>query len=389
MAKKRVVIAYTNTGSGHKTPAEAVALALEEKYPGKYDIILSDFFADAGQISFNKMICDAWDWLLARPRLNFFNILLTSMLAPSMHKFLPTFYRKAWEGGMEYLKKLNPDVVFTTHFYCQNVAVDARKRYNLHYPVITLNPDSFETFALWDKRGDLFMVNSDQARNRALHWGHHPNRTIIVPQALRKSFDPSQIPSKAFARKQLELADYFTLFLSDGGQGIGIMLPVVKKLIASGETLNAICICGRNEKLYNELSALKSHGGAVHLSVYRYTDQIATLLAASDVFVGKGGPASVIEASKMGLPVVITYMVNTAETHTKDFFLQKGLGWYCKKPSQAITVINRFKNNPELYNQVVKHIKDAKEFSANGSPIIAEAISQAVENPEYLTPNFK
>ncbi|MGL5721312.1 MAG: glycosyltransferase [Brevinema sp.] len=388
MTKKRVVIAYTNTGSGHKTPAEAVAHALEEKYPGKYEIILSDFFADAGQITFNKMICDAWDWLLGHPRLNFFNILLTSMLAPGMHNFLPILYRKAWEGGMDYLKKLNPDVVFTTHFYCQNVAVDARKRHKLHYPIITLNPDSFETFALWDKRGDLFMVNSEQARKRALHWGHQPDRTIVVPQALRKDFDPTQIPSKDNARKQLGLENCFTIFLSDGGQGIGIMLPVVKKLIASGEHLNAICICGRNEKLYNEISTLKAHGGAVKISVYRYTDQIATLIAASDIFVGKGGPASVIEASKMGLPVIITYMVNTAETHTKEFFLQKGLGWYCKKPSQAITVINRLKNNPELYNQVVKHIADAKEFSTNGSPIIAEAISQALDNPEYIIPNL-
>ncbi|MGL5255076.1 MAG: glycosyltransferase [Brevinema sp.] len=387
MTKKRVVIAYTNTGSGHKTPAEAVAYALEEKYPGKYDIILSDFFADAGQISFNRIICNAWNWLLRHPRLNFFNILLTSMLAPGIHNFLPIAYRRAWAGGMKYLRQLNPDIVFTTHFYCQNVAVDARRFHNLKYPIITLNPDSFETFALWDKRGDLFMVNSDQARNRALHWGHEPDRTIILPQALRKDFNSTEIPSKKQARQQLGIDDYFTLFLSDGGQGIGIMLSVVKKLITSGEQLNAICICGRNERLYNDLMALTANSGKVNLSIYRYTDQIATLLAASDLFVGKGGPASVIEASKTGLPVVITYMVNTAEIYTKDFFIQKELGWYCKNPREVLSIVRNFKNNPDKYNQIVKHIKEAKEFSANGSPMIAEIINQAIENPTYLTPN--
>lgn len=381
MDKKHILITYTNTGSGHKTPAEAVASSIEELYPGKYQITISDFFLDAGEVFFNDAICKGWNWLLARPKVNFFNILLSKMFFPVTYLFLPFFAYWSWKQSMRYIKNINPDIIFTTHFYCQNVAVDAKKKYRLAYPIITLNPDTFETFPQWDRRGGLFLVHSEIARERALFLRHKAKNIRIVPQALRKSFDDQKKFDKAALKKKYGLdPQYFTLFMSDGGQGIGRMEACFEALLASNIALNIICICGRNEKLYKKLMLLKekkSHP-KIKILVFSYTENMAELLAAADLFSGKGGPASVIEALKMKIPVVVTYEVNTAEVNTRRFFCKQGMAWKSKKPKELPALVESFQNNPELLQNAKKAI-EASDFFANGSPVIAKMIVNLLE----------
>lgn len=384
MEKKHILITYTNTGGGHKVPAEAVAAALEEIYPNQYRITLSDFFADAGETGFNKFICTGWDWLLAHPTINFFNIKLSQILAPITHLFLPILYHRVWKSSMAYLDKIKPDLVFTTHFYCQNIAIDARTRYKLNYPLITLNPDSFETFALWDHRGDVMLVHSEMAYKNALRWRHKPEHLMIVPQALRKSFDTPKGFDKKAIRRALGLDEgRFTLFFSDGGQGIGAMEEFLQSVIDSRMRLNVICICARNEALLQRLNALGTNPGNICLKAFGFTNNMAELLAAADLFIGKAGPASVIEALKMKLPAIITYAVNTAETNTRSFFTQQKMAWSCSKASLLPDMIKNLIDRPQEYQEAVRAI-EASHFFDNGSPIIARIISEAAENPSSL-----
>ncbi len=48
MARKKIHFAMIEAGGGHKTPALAVVEALEENFPGKYEIKVLDFIKDLG-----------------------------------------------------------------------------------------------------------------------------------------------------------------------------------------------------------------------------------------------------------------------------------------------------------------------------------------------------
>lgn len=383
MKKPHIFIAYTNTGSGHKTPAYAIAESIENLYPGKYTVTVSNFFTDAGLKEFDSFICRAWNWMLKHPYICRLQISISHMLFPIAHRYLPVFQHRVWRTSMAYIHSIQPDIVFTTHFFCQTIAVDAKKKYKLSYQIITLNPDTFETFPQWDKRGDLLLVNSSIAERKARLLGHRLNKILKVPQALRNDFNKQHFNKEDLQKKYGLRPNIFTLFMSDGGQGIGSMEPCIRKIMESDLKFNIIAVCGRNSNLYKNLLQLQNSNSNIQLLVFSYVDFIAELMHASDIYVGKGGPASVIEALKTKLPVIITYAVNTAEINTQKFFRRRGLVWACRKPKKLVKLIEFLQKNPTHLEKVKKRIKNS-DFFDNGSDLIANIIIQAVHDPEFI-----
>ncbi|MGQ9473852.1 MAG: hypothetical protein ACUVQZ_10090 [Candidatus Caldatribacteriaceae bacterium] len=51
----------------------------------------------------------------------------------------PDFTRK----GIEYIRKLQPNFVFATHFFCSTLAAMARERYRLPFKVVSFMTDPF------------------------------------------------------------------------------------------------------------------------------------------------------------------------------------------------------------------------------------------------------
>ncbi len=83
-----------------------------------------------------------------------------------------------------------------------------------------------------------------------------------------------------------------------GGQGSGVMLEIARRL---PET-QLIFICGRNQKLAEELRA---HAGVAPRLIEGFTGEIPYFMHLSDFFIGKPGPGSISEAVAMRLPVIV------------------------------------------------------------------------------------
>lgn len=329
MMKKNIFIAYTNTGMGHKVPAFAIAEMIEKLYPNQYNIICSNFFDDVGEVKFNTFIEKSWDLMLTYPILTksvqffaFFTNFLT-------HLYLPIGHRNVWKKSMAYLKELNPDIVFSTHFFPQTIAIDAREKYNLNYSIITLNPDTFETFPFWDKRGDFFLVCSDVAKKQAIKWGHDPKKIRIMPPALRETFDHTKIDKDQVIENYQIRRNVFTILMTDGGQGVGRMFPSIKRLIKLNKEINIIAVCAKNENLYHKLVLLKNHlkekNSPIQLIVLGFIENVQELIVVSDLFIGKSGPATILECLKMKLPVLVNFSANTAERNVVRFFKKQGV----------------------------------------------------------------
>ena len=68
MARKKIHFAMIEAGGGHKTPAVAVVEAMEELYPGKYDIKLLDFMRDLGCTDLDEAHKKVWKYALVNKR---------------------------------------------------------------------------------------------------------------------------------------------------------------------------------------------------------------------------------------------------------------------------------------------------------------------------------
>ncbi len=82
-----------------------------------------------------------------------------------------------------------------------------------------------------------------------------------------------------------------------GGQGSMQMLRIAKAL----QERQLILLCGRNEALAEALRRLKRPAPHAALG---FTREVSRLMALSDWFIGKPGPASLSEAVRRGLPVL-------------------------------------------------------------------------------------
>jgi 1,2-diacylglycerol 3-beta-galactosyltransferase len=120
---------------------------------------------------------------------------------------------------------------------------------------------------------------------------------------LRPAFYDVQSGDRRAERIGLGLdPDLPTALVLFGGEGSNAMYSIAELLGNSSLDLQLIMICGRNARLKERLSRLKTRN---RLHVEGFTKQIPHFMSLADFFVGKPGPGSITEALHMHLPVVI------------------------------------------------------------------------------------
>ena len=383
MIKPHIFISYTNTGAGHSTPALAIAQRIEELHPNKFKITTSNFFEDAGEIKFNRYIEKSWNFLLKNPKITQIIIIIGRVLYFLTPYYMRVCQAKARRTSMNYIKMVNPDLIFTTHFFTQVVAIDARKKFTMDYPLVTLNPDTFETFPQWDRRGESFLVCSELAKKSALKLGHKESTIKIVPQALRKEFYVVEKNDPKELRKQHNLRPgVFTILMSDGGQGIGKMYKSICALLKMDVPLNIIAICGKNEKLCKKLLKLQQKtivkNSPIQFLIMGFADSMTPFIQMSDLFIGKSGPATMVECLKMDLPVLVVYSANSAERKTANFFVEKGVALSCMRSYLLAKKLEQIINNPHILDNIKSKLKNL-DFFQDGSTVIAEIIVDTLD----------
>jgi processive 1,2-diacylglycerol beta-glucosyltransferase/1,2-diacylglycerol 3-beta-galactosyltransferase len=131
-------------------------------------------------------------------------------------------------------------------------------------------------------------------------------------------------------------------------------LALVRALIDSDVSPQVVVIAGRNEGLKKELKAL----GAEGLRIEGFVEDVATCLAASDVFVGKAGPASVYEALLVGRPALVTGYAGLNEVGVARFVEREHLGRYVETPGMLVDEVRRYASDPALLEEVARRCRE-------------------------------
>jgi 1,2-diacylglycerol 3-beta-galactosyltransferase len=132
-------------------------------------------------------------------------------------------------------------------------------------------------------------------------------------------------------------------------------LALVRALLDSDVPLQVVVIAGRNEGLKKKLRALGM--GKNLLRIEGYVEDMATYLAASDVFVGKAGPASVYEAVIIGRPALVTGYAGLNEVGVARLVEERGLGRYVRTPEELLQEVRRYALDPALLEEVARRCR--------------------------------
>lgn len=347
-ARKRVLFLFSDTGGGHRSATLAMIEALGLEFPDTFDCKMVDVFRDylpaplryAPEI-YPPMTKFPETWAISykttdgkrRSRA------VIRMLFPYVARSIRRLYRE------------NPsDVIVSVHPLVNTAMLRTMKKHPT--PFMTVVTDMVTTHAFWfDRRADLVVVPTDEAREVAIEYGIPAGnvRVVGLPSAERFRVPPPD-PS-AFRDAQGWRRDLPVILVVGGGDGMGPMEAVVKAVNEAGLNATLVAICGRNEGLQERLRELPWR---MPHHIYGFTNQMPEFMAASDMLVTKAGPGTISEGFIAGLPLVLYSRLPGQEDGNVQYVVKKQAGVWAPRPHQVVDAVARWVNDPDALAQAAQ-----------------------------------
>lgn len=195
----------------------------------------------------------------------------------------------------------------------------------------------------WIERQDQYLIcGTAKAAEQALAMGYPPRHVLRTSgMIVRPEFYARPEISREQERRRLGLRPELPLGLvMFGGFGSRRMLTVARRVAEAGVRTQLIFLCGHNQRLRTQLSAMKL---PFPCHVEGFTREIPRLMQLSDYFVGKPGPGSVSEALVMGLPVIVERNARTMvqERYNTDWIERHQLGVVLRSFNEIVAGITQ------------------------------------------------
>ncbi|MCB0117229.1 MAG: hypothetical protein KDD84_24185, partial [Caldilineaceae bacterium] len=163
---KKVLIAYTSIGSGHRVVAEAVRDALLRS--GEMDVRMVDAFDVLGR--WGKLMADVASFLSLSLLPKVYDWTWNSPYLGQIFARMPKS-RRIEENLLALYAQYQPDVIVCTHALPCAIYCRAKTRYALSTPVVAVSAD-WQVHAYWPlAQVDHIVVGSQPARTRLLELG--------------------------------------------------------------------------------------------------------------------------------------------------------------------------------------------------------------------------
>jgi UDP-N-acetylglucosamine:LPS N-acetylglucosamine transferase len=216
----------------------------------------------------------------------------------------------AYKDCMEHMQSLQPDAVVSTHWATNYYAEQMEKK---PYTVMYV-PDAHAN-ALFRYPCDFGMISMPEGHARALKYKKRFNKDNfkLVPLAIRQAaFDVERDKKKL--REKLGHDDKFTVYLTEGGYGVGLTEKLCEMLLEEDLPITIIAVCGKNPEMHARLQKLKAEKSKGNTSFYPYgfCENVLEMIASADLYLGKSGNG-LMEPTFYGVPVIVTHSANTIE----------------------------------------------------------------------------
>jgi 1,2-diacylglycerol 3-beta-galactosyltransferase len=347
--KKKVLILTADAGFGHRSAANAVAAAIEEKYPDElsYEIInpLDDrrtpaFLRDS-QTDYTK-------WVRNVPELYRFGydasdaLVPTALLESSLSVLLNDVMR-------DILKKSQPDVILNTYpMYPPALTPIFRiKRYKV--PLFTSITDLSTVHRLWfHRKVDGCLVPNSLVADLATSYGVNPEKVTITgipvnPSVVRETRSKNEI------RAELGWTPDIPTILAVGSKRVERLIDTLNIINHFGAPLQIAVVAGKDEHLLEELSYFNWH---IPAHVYDFVENIPLMMHASDLIICKAGGLIITESLACGLPMILIEIIPGQETGNAEYATALGAADLADSPVEILENLSHLlQNNHVLLKQ--------------------------------------
>jgi len=327
----RVLLAYSDTGGGHRAAANAIREALALISPSVQTTMV-DPYAMSERWPFDRLsavyprVVDNASWIWRSGfRLTNSRRCTATLQAMAWPALRPTF--RAIERAE------SPDVIVSTH----SLLTIPIRRVFPHVPLVVVVTDLVSGHKSWyDRRADLLVAPTPAARASAVSCGVDPDRIEVLGLPVAASFARASGDSAfgAFASGAAlgwsELRP--TVLMLGGGDGVGPIEDMALAIDASDLPCDLAIVAGRNAPLATRLRARRWHR-MVH--VYDFVHTLDAMMRSAAALVTKAGPGTICEAFAAGCPLVLTGAVPGQETGNIKLVCEGGAGLWAPSGEQV------------------------------------------------------
>ncbi|MDP4159445.1 MAG: glycosyltransferase [Bacillota bacterium] len=344
MKKLRVLVFSATFGNGHLRAAEAVIEGIRIKDPSA-EIIHLDF-GDFLSKRINSMVKNVYLEMIKRtPKLWGRLYYKTSKVQPRsmMQRFLNQFGRNDF---LKYIHVFEPDLIVCTYPTVSSILAELRLEGILHVPLITVITD-FTAHSLWAHPGvDRYMVACTEVKEILMSWGIDAQRIHVTGIPISPRFEGDLDRQHIICKLGLDPA--LPIFLVMGGAygGLKSTKRICKKLADSLVPVQAIIVCGRNNKLFHSLEEVSSQ--AINPIIrLGFVHNVEELMEVSKLIITKAGGLTVSEALTKHLPLVIFKPIPGQEDGNARFVQRIGAGHVAGSEEELERLLDHFLSHPE------------------------------------------
>ena len=365
MEKRRILVLTSSTGGGHDARATAIGAWVEQLHAPCVEVKIEKILENSSALNrFGVGVYNA----IQRDLPCLHNVYWWIVEAYGI--LVNTF----WFAGHSYYKKLlltyRPHLILSVH--------DATNRVFFRIAKKVLNPINVQcvTYCGEFTGGsgysrhwvapcvDRFYARTASALQYALKLGIVPDKAAVFQNVLSpEAFSEKEEERRKWTKFRTEVLglkpDKFTVFLATGSEGANRHLSLLQAILNLGDHVQAIAVCGKNQKPFNELLKWKQRNQGFSIFVESYSSKIHQLMQASDVVVTRGGSNTATEALFFGCPLIFNCIGGTMpqERLTIDYFIDHRAAVKIRQPSELTAILREWMSFSDTYWRTKENLK--------------------------------
>lgn len=349
MPKKLLVISVS-IGSGHVRAAQALCETAKLHFPGLTTVHLDAM--DYVSALFKKTYKDTYLKVIERhPSLWGYMFSKSDRVEDDdskMKNLRLAIERLSSTELIREIERHQPDGIICTHFLPAELVSRKIRKGDINVPC-WIQVTDFDVHGLWfQKRMEGYFVSCEDASWKLKENDIEASRIHVTGIPIMPQFSGTY--SKEDCGREFGVSsDMPTILLMAGGEGLGDMQSLARRILDTNAACQVIALSGKNETLFASLKDLvEGYGG--RLVPMGFTTVIERMMAASDIAVTKPGGLTSSECLALGLPMIIVSPIPGQEERNADYLLENGAAL---KAMDAVSLENKIKrliDHPEKRN---------------------------------------
>lgn len=273
-----------------------------------------------------------------------------------------------------YVNSYAPDLLIATQMYPNALLARSIQKGVITQPIIGVLTD-YGAHGVWVRETtSMYCVSHESVADALQNQGVSAARIQVTGIPLMPQFENP--PSQSQARRNLGFDERPTILVTGGHCGIGIVDAVKQLVLDESRPYRVLVTAGNTFTNRNELQLL-AHKYPERIHLYSWSNDMVNLLRAADVVVGKPGGLTVSETLACGRPFIATCSLGGQEAHNVRFLQHHGAGCRVEEGELAETLRGLFDNPEQLRTMKKNAEKQGRRYAAKAIVNQVEAIERA------------